>query len=123
MKKKNNIVEDAFKNVSDEARARVQKQVEDINSDCNANYGTDKSCFLQAVIKSGHKPLAITTLLAEETLLFNTEDEALKAAEEFLPEGWYYGLDEWETTWKDYVNKFYKGDESKAPKVYWINND
>ena len=86
-----------------------------------STYGTDKSELLQEVIKVGFKPIAITVMICEETFVFETEEEAHRAAAIFMPEGWWYGLDgkyPWEQTLKDYVNGFYDGDQTKSPVVY-----
>lgn len=89
-------------------------------------YGTDKSELLKKIIDAGFNPIAITVIICEETFVFETEKEA-RAAHQSIDtnEGWWYGLDgkyPWNKTWKEYVDNHYGGDESIAPKVYWLNS-
>lgn len=97
----------------------------DPDSNSNRTYGTDKSELLKKVIDAGFKPIAITIMICEETFVFKTNKEATEAYMSISEnDGWWYGLDgkyPWNQTWKEYVDKHYDGDESKAPKVYWLN--
>jgi len=87
------------------------------------NYGTPDSVLLKDVRAAGFKPIGITVLICEETFIFKGEDEATKAAEQFLPEGWWYGFGAWEDTRQEYVKKFYGGVEEDAPTVYWLDKN
>lgn len=97
---------------------------EDTNFHPERIYGTYKSDLLKEVIKAGHNPIAITTMLCEESFVFETNEEANKAAEQFMPEGWWYALDDrdhpWQMAWEKYVRETYKGNEEHAPTVYWL---
>lgn len=95
-------------------------------------YGTDKSEMLQDLLKAGHKVRAITVMMCEETFVFQTPEElgpAIAFADNngWTNEGWWYSIEDtgewpWEKARKDYVDTNYDGDESKAPKVYWLDD-
>lgn len=87
------------------------------------NYGTPDSLLLKEVREAGFKPIAITVLMCEETFIFKSEVEAQKAAEKFLPEGWWYGFGSWEDTRHSYVKEVYAGDDDLAPTIYWFDNN
>lgn len=84
-------------------------------------YGTPNSYLLKLVRDAGFKPIGITVLLCEETFIFKGIEEAKRAANMFLPEGWWYGFDSWEDTRQEYVKDMYHGDEDAAPIVYWLD--
>lgn len=94
----------------------------DPDANSNRTYGTDKSELLKKVQAAGFRPIAITVMICEETFVFKTEKESHEAYKAMdTNDGWWYGLDgkyPWDKTWKEYVDKSYDGDESKAPKVY-----
>lgn len=94
----------------------------DEHPDYNERYGTDKSYWLEEIKAKGFKPVGITTMICEETIILETEEEIEKAWEIFKPEGWWYTREQFEKAREDYVNDMYDGDETKAPKVYWIND-
>lgn len=87
------------------------------------NYGTPNSVMLKEVRAAGFKPIGITVLICEETFIFKGEEEATKASEQFLPEGWWYGFGSWEDTRQEYVKNMYGGDEDAAPIVYWLDKN
>lgn len=99
--------------------------VEDDINECNEHdaYGTPESVLLKKIIAAGFKPIAITTIICEETFIFKSEAEAEAAAKIFLPEGWWYGFGSWDKTREEYVKKFYDGDEECAPMVYWLDTN
>jgi len=87
------------------------------------NYGTPNSLLLNDIKAAGFKPIGITVLMCEETFIFKTPEEANKAAEMFLPEGWWYDIGSWIDTRAEYVNDVYGGDEDMAPVVYWLDKN
>ena len=89
-------------------------------NDVAKKYGTPDSYFLEIIRQAGFNPIGITVMTCEETFIFETEEERTKAAEQFLPEGWYYIRDEWDETRTWYVNDMYNSIEEDAPKVYWL---
>jgi len=95
---------------------------DEINA-CNEHegYGTPNSSLLKKIREAGFKPIGITTVICEETFIFKGKQEAQEAADMFLPEGWWYDFASWEETRKEYVKKFYGGDEEAAPTVYWLD--
>ena len=46
-------------------------------------YGTNKSESLTILRNAGFKPIAVTHMMCEETFVFNTEEEATRAHDEF----------------------------------------
>jgi hypothetical protein len=84
-------------------------------------YGTPNSYLLKEVRDAGFKPIGITVLMCEETFIFKSGDEAKQAAEKFLPEGWWYGIDGWEHTYNEYVDRFYGGDKELATPIHWLD--
>lgn len=96
-------------------------------------YGTDKSKMLKDLLAAGHKVVAITVMMCEETFVFQTVEE-LGPAIEFANnngwpnEGWWYAIEDdgewpWEKSCKDYLERFCNGDESQMPKIYWLNKN
>ena len=96
-------------------------------------YATDKSESLKIIQEAGFNPIGITTMMCEETFIFNTEEEASKAFEyfetnrranidkhEYLPDGWWYGLVDFELYHRKYVWDFYEGVDDDAPKIHWL---
>lgn len=84
-------------------------------------YGTPNSELLQKVREAGFKPIAITVMLCEETFVFKGKEETQKAANMFLPEGWWYDFGSFEDSRKEYIKDVYRGDEDAAPMVYWLD--
>lgn len=122
------ILQDILDSITPERQAEIDAQMEAMRKfyeehpDYNERYGTDKSYWLESVIKAGFNPIAITAMVCEETLIFETPEETEAAAKAFLPEGWYYTITEWEKARKDYIDKFYNGDEACAPEVFCLND-
>ena len=90
--------------------------------DHGERYGTDKSYWLETIREKGFNPIGITVMLCEETLIFATKEETDAAAKEFMPEGWWYSVNNWEESRKKYVDDMYKGIESDAPMVYCLDD-
>ena len=89
----------------------------------NSNYGTCKSEHINILKNHGFNPIAITTMIFEETFVFETEEEAMKAHDEFeqnpkyeiVIQGWWYGRDSFKKAIQDYIKKF-----EYIPKIYWL---
>ena len=94
---------------------------DDDYKDHASTYGTPESPFLREIRDAGFKPIAITVMICEETIVFRTKEEAQAAAEKFLPEGWWYDLSEFDDSREAYVKEMYGGDEVGAPIVYWLD--
>jgi len=93
-----------------------------INEQEEYTYGTPKSDLLKEIIQAGFKPLLITVLMCEETFVFQTHEEADAAAKMFLPEGWWYSIDEWDQTYNNYLKEF-GVEEGHEPVVHWLNKE
>jgi hypothetical protein len=87
------------------------------------NYGKPNSLLLKEIHDAGFKPIAITVMLCEETFIFKGNDEAKKAAEMFLPEGWWYSLNDWKLAHDEYIKNIYYGDYDLGPIVYWLDKN
>jgi hypothetical protein len=90
-------------------------------------YNTDKSNSLKIIREAGFNPIGITVMICEETFIFNTDEEAIKAHEYFeknpvkdVIQGWWYGLVDFELARQKYVLDMYEGIESDAPTIYWL---
>jgi len=120
------FLKNIFNNLDPEREKELDRMMEqhrkwmNEHPDYNERYGTDKSYWLQEIIDAGFKPLGITVMLCEETIIMETKEEIDKAFEQFQPEGWWYTREDFDKSRKGYVKKFYDGDEVKAPKVYWL---
>lgn len=86
-------------------------------------YGTPDSYLLKLVQQAGFKPIGITVLYCEETFIFKSKQEAINAAEKFLPEGWWYDIGTWIDTRIEYVKDMYSGDDDLAPIIYWLDKN
>lgn len=117
-----------FKNITPEMEAAINAELEvlgkwhDEHPNANEYYGTDKSYWLGEIKAKGFNPIGITVMTCEETIILATKKECKEAWKIFRPEGWWYSAKEWEKTRVDYINNMYDGDESKAPKVYCLND-
>lgn len=87
------------------------------------NYGKPTSALLTQVRKAGFKPIGITVFFSEETFIFKSASEANHASKPFLPDGWWYGLNEWDDVREDDVNYNYDGNDEMAPKIYWLDKN
>lgn len=90
-------------------------------------YGTDKSESIEKLRNVGFNPIGITKMICEETFIFNTDEEALKAFEYFeknpvgeVIQGWWYGIVDFQLARQEYVMNIYEGIEEDAPTIYWI---
>jgi len=86
-------------------------------------YGTPNSRFLNEIRNAGFNPIAITVMMCEETIVFKSKAEALRAWEKFKPEGWWYNLSDFDESHEQYVKEMYGGDEDRAPLVYWLDKN
>jgi hypothetical protein len=86
---------------------------------------------LKTLYKYGHYPIGITTMMCENTFIFETENEAIKAHKELeseesiiskeeIVQGWWYSKEEWSDIHKEYIKEMYDNDIEKSPKIYRI---
>lgn len=126
--KKGNKNFDNLFNISPERQAELDAQMDahmkwmDEHPDYNERYGTDKSYWLEQIKAKGFKPVGITVMTCEETIIMETKEEIEKAWEIFKPEGWWYTIDQWEETRTKYIKDMYNGVEEDAPLVYCLND-
>ena len=70
-------------------------------------------------------------MICEDTFIFETKDETIKAHKEFESEersvpkedqlqGWWYDKSEWSDAHKIYIRDLYRDNEENAPGVHWI---
>jgi hypothetical protein len=122
-----NFLQDILDSITPERQAEInamldeQRKWMDEHPNYNERYGTDKSFFLEEIRAKGFNPIGITVMIAEETIIFETKEETDAAAKMFLPEGWWYSIDDWGKTRSEYIDKFYKDNTSKAPIVYCLD--
>lgn len=125
--KKNKIIQDILDSITPEEQIKIDKNIEkhieylDAHPNYNLYYGTIKSYFLQDVISKGIKPIGITVMMCEETLIYETQEELDKSWELFKPEGFHYLKENWEQVRKQYVDDIYNGVDDDAPTVFWLN--
>lgn len=128
MKKTNNIISKIFDSITPERQAELDKMMEahikwhEEHPDHKDRYGTDRSYWLQSIREAGFNPVGITVMLCEETLIMETREELELACKKFSPEGWWYTLDDWQKARSEYVEEFYSGKYSEAPRVYCLND-
>jgi len=101
---------------------------EELESDWEPNtYGTPQSKLLQQVIDAGFKPIAITTMICEETFVFKNDIEAKSAWEKFKPEGWWYGYSTFIDARKKYIKDLTQIHSHEAldylDGVYWLDKN
>ena len=82
------------------------------------SYNTDKSYSLKLLNDAGHFPIGITTMMCEETFIFNTEKEATKAWKSSVlgNDGWFYGKRNFQ---KD-LDKYEK-DMGYKNEIFWLD--
>ncbi len=96
-------------------------------------YATDKSDAISIIREAGFNIIGITIMCCEETFIFSTPEEAENAYEYFeenieqnfsnhryMPDGWWYGLIDFQIERMKYVLDIYDGVDSEAPKIYWL---
>lgn len=126
MSKRPKIIDEILNSITPERKAELDAQIEALHKwheehpDYNERYGTDKSYWLEQIKEKGFKPVGITVMACEETIIMETKEEIERAWEIFKPEGWWYTVDQWKKTRKEYVEGAYNGVEEDAPKVYWL---
>jgi hypothetical protein len=92
----------------------------------HSTYGKSSSKSIQVLKQFGFKPIAITVMMCEETFIFETEEEALRAHDEFehhpkhniVIQGWWYGREDFKKSVEEYIEKF-----QSSPVIYWINDN
>jgi len=83
-------------------------------------YGTLESFLLQEVIKFGHKPVAIAYMDGEECFIFETKKEATAAADDFMPEGYWYTRESFEKDRGKYIDILFDSKEEGLQAVQVI---
>lgn len=128
-KSKNNIISDYLDNLTQEERDSANTRVEadlkwiDEHTDHNERYGTDRSYFLETIRERGLNPVGITTMIGEETIIFETKEESNRGWDLFKPNGFWYCVNEWEDTREWYKNDLESnGITGDLPKVYCLDN-
>ncbi|MFW6247158.1 MAG: hypothetical protein ACOC22_03250 [bacterium] len=96
---------------------------EDFLSAWHDNYGKPTSLLLEKVKNAGFHPIGITVMMCEETFIFKGKSEANEAAEMFLPEGWWYGLDDFYKDYDKHIHDTYQGDYEMGPIIYWLDKN
>lgn len=89
----------------------------------NHHYGTPKSTNIKILKDHGFNPIAITIIMCEETFVFETEEEAIRAHNEFennpkhniVIQGWWYNRESFKKAVQDYIKK-----TEYIPKIYWL---
>lgn len=83
-------------------------------------YGTLESFLLQEVIKFGHKPVAIAYMDGEECFIFETKKEADAAADDFMPEGYWYTRESFEADRDKYIDILFDSKEEGLQAIQLI---
>lgn len=128
---KSKIIQELLDSITPEERERFAQQTEehikfqDELTEKGHIWNTPTSYSIAQLIERGFNPIGITTMLCEETFIFETEDEMKQAhqqcqVEEGVVDGWWYSRTEFYKARKEYVEKFYNGKESDAPHVFWF---
>jgi len=97
----------------------------------NKKYGTRDSSSLTLLRSAGFNPIAITIMMCEETFVFETDEEAKKAHEEFEKnkihgvniQGWWYGRNYFNETILEYRNLMYDGKKEDTPPIFWLHEN
>jgi len=87
--------------------------------------------ILKILYKYNHYPIGITTMMCEDTFIFDSKEEASKGFKEMesneriakgvnCVQGWWYGKSEWPKVREEYIEKAYDREEDDAPSVHWI---
>ena len=87
------------------------------------NEGTFESLLLKKIKDDGFRPIGITLLGGEETIIFKSTMEAQKVSKKYGHEGWFYSFSHFIDAWAAYIDDTLNGDESLAPPVYWIDSN
>ena len=119
------VMQDILDSMSEDELLEMNEHFSNIDmqhmQEWHNNYGKDTSLLLKKVQESGFDPIAITVMMCEETFVFKTQEEAKLASDIFMPEGFWYGLDQFITNRIDYVNEIYDGKSYAASPIYWLD--
>jgi len=115
------MLEEAFADVH--IPEELTEEYQDFLQEWHDGYGNEKSTMLKKIREAGFKPIAITTMICEETFVFRSEDEAKRVAKMFLPEGWWYSLKDFDAAREAYVKRHYEGRLADAPEVHWLDKN
>ena len=101
---------------------KINLEIEGINElkDAGYKFNTDKSYSLVLIRELGFNPIGISTLMCEETFIFETKEESLKAhqlcqIEKKVADGWWYGKEDFLIAKKEYED-----DMGYEVIVYWL---
>lgn len=116
MDKHNKIIE------SEEFKTRFQKHIDFIEmvSDGGYVWNTPTSYSLKVLREYGYKPIGITTMMCEETFIFETQEEASRAYEDLEVDkgeidGFFYGR----TAFIHAMEEYQKDYETELT-IYWF---
>lgn len=124
---KSKVLQNILDSITPEEQMKMDKSIQDHIDylDAHPNYnlysGTPNSYWLKGVINAGLKPIGITIMICEETLIYETQEEVDKSWEMFKPEGFHHLKETWDDVRKQYVDEIYGGIEENAPTVFWLN--
>ena len=123
-KKQINLIDEIIKelNIDPVTQKRIdetmEKQICDITELEAQGYkfNTDKSYSLKLIRDHGYNPIGITTIICEETFIFETEEEASEAHNDLqviheVVDGWWYSKIGFEKALETL---------NEEPKVYWL---
>lgn len=118
-------MQDILDSMSEDELIEINEHHNNINmqfmQEWHDNYGKDTSLLLKKIQDENFNPIAVTVMMCEETFVFKTDEEAKKASEKFLPEGFWYGLDQFIIDRIDYVKEIYDGKSYAASPIYWLD--
>ena len=118
------VVQDILDRITPEEHAEFKKQIDrdiafqDMLYEQGYRYNTDKSYSLKLLNDAGHFPIGITTMMCEETFIFNTEKEATKAWKSGVlgNDGWFYG----KKSFKKALEQYEK-DMGYKNEIFWLD--
>lgn len=121
---RSDLIQEILDRITPEQHAEFERQMEEDMAfqemlfEQGYRYNTDKSYSLKLLNEAGHFPIAITTLMCEETFCFKTEKEANKAWKSRIlgNDGWFYGKRSFLKTLEEY-----KKDFTIEPEIYWVD--
>ena len=121
---RSNIIQEMLDRITPEEHVEFEREMLEAEAyhrwleENGYSYNTDKSYSLKLLNDAGHFPIGITTMMCEETFIFNTEKEATKAWKSGVlgNDGWFYGKRNFQ---KD-LDKYEK-DMGYKNEIFWID--
>lgn len=115
-RKRSKIIDDILDSISPEEQKAIDEKLEKQHQfllklqEEGKIWGTPTSYSLDVIRKHGYNPIAITTIICEETFIFKTDEEASKAYEDLeinkgVVDGWWYGEEKFKEEHKTLDNK------------------